>query len=95
MEHVVTELSLQTLFQVTASSLLGVHPDTGKIIEGTGPNINSTSVCLLRAMKKTRTDATCIMHTHQPYAAALSKYVDSLAGVFFSKEYTTEVKVGS
>ncbi len=56
--------------EITASNLLVVDA-TGKVVEGEG-EAETTAVCIHAPIHMTNERAACIMHTHMPYATALS-----------------------
>jgi ribulose-5-phosphate 4-epimerase/fuculose-1-phosphate aldolase len=56
--------------EVTASNLLVVD-SKGKVMEGEG-EAETTAVCIHAPIHQTNPRAACIMHTHMPYATALS-----------------------
>ena len=56
--------------EVTASNLLVVD-GKGSVIEGMG-EAETTAVCIHAPIHVANPSATCIMHTHMPYATALS-----------------------
>jgi ribulose-5-phosphate 4-epimerase/fuculose-1-phosphate aldolase len=56
--------------EVTASNLLVVD-GKGKVVEGEG-EAETTAVCIHAPIHNANPNAVCIMHTHMPYATALS-----------------------
>jgi ribulose-5-phosphate 4-epimerase/fuculose-1-phosphate aldolase len=56
--------------EVTASSLLLVDPD-GKVRKGKG-DVESSAFFIHSSILKARADAQAVLHTHQPYATALT-----------------------
>ncbi len=60
--------------EVTASSLLVVDFD-GNVIEGEG-DAEATAFCIHAPIHRARANARCLLHTHMPYATALSMLED-------------------
>ena len=60
--------------EVTASNLIEVDFD-GNVIEGEG-EAEATAFCIHAPIHKARPDARCLLHTHMPFATALSLLED-------------------
>lgn len=56
--------------EVRASRLLLVDPE-GKVLEGEG-EVEASAFFIHSRVLQARPDATCVLHTHQPYATALT-----------------------
>ena len=56
--------------ELTARDLLTIDLD-GRLVEGDG-SWERTAFVIHRAVHRARTDARCVLHTHMPYATALS-----------------------
>ncbi len=56
--------------EITASSLLVLDMD-GKVLAGTG-EAEATAVCIHSRIHRTNPRATCVLHTHMPYATTLA-----------------------
>lgn len=56
--------------EVTASALLVVDLD-GRVLEGAG-RAETTAVCIHAPIHRARPEARCVLHTHMPYATALT-----------------------
>src|SRR6478736_5019924 len=59
--------------EVTASNLIEVAFD-GTVVEGTGP-ADRSAICIHAPIHEA-TGAACVLHTHMPYATALSQLED-------------------
>ena len=60
--------------EVTASNLIEVDFD-GNVIEGEG-EAEATAFCIHAPIHRARPDAACLLHTHMPFATALSLLED-------------------
>lgn len=56
--------------EVTASNLLLVNMDR-EVVEGEG-DVETSAFCIHGRIHKARPDARCVLHTHMPYATALT-----------------------
>jgi ribulose-5-phosphate 4-epimerase/fuculose-1-phosphate aldolase len=61
--------------EITAGDLLVVAAD-GRVIEGRHA-VEPTAVCIHCAIHRALPDASCVMHTHMPYATALTVLEDA------------------
>ncbi len=61
--------------EVTASNLIEVDFDRNVISKGTNEGdvrVESSAYCIHAPVHRARTDARCVLHTHMPYATALT-----------------------
>jgi ribulose-5-phosphate 4-epimerase/fuculose-1-phosphate aldolase len=61
--------------EVTASSFMEVGYADGKVLRGEG-EVEQSCFCIHAPIHRLNPDAVCVMHTHMPFASALSRLED-------------------